>query len=413
MRRWSKALELWGRKLLFAVFGLVFGVRPKPLPKPWVDGSATAPEAGGPDSRPKSIVVVRLDERLGNVVLMTPVLLALKRRYPEARIDVVVAHRAVPVLEGHSAVHALLPFHKRQLIGAMGILNTGLALRRGRYDLAIDGANPTCPSLTHALMVRFSGARHTLGYGQGLIGRLFTTAVPPPTTGEDGGPAPLYRHEIDMRLGLLRPLGGPRQARTMQVTSHLPLPRDSAVPAFLRALDGALFVLVNVGARTTPKQLKAADYAVVANSITMAGMLPVLSFGPQEAGLAQEVANYSAQAVLAPPTGLAELAHLMRRALCVVSCDTGPMHLSVALGRPTCGLFVSTDPARYGHGGCGHSVIDARGRDHSQWLPQLKAFLTKQRLCEVSRPKMPQLLPEEMTPLLVEGAQGRRVSGVR
>lgn len=429
-------MEHWGRKLLFAFFGLLFGVRPKPLvladAAGVADSACASPRPAPPVLR---ILVVRLDERLGNVILMTPVLLALRSLYPQAHIDVVVARRAVPILQNHDALRQVLSFDKRVLLGPTGILGTLLTLRRSRYDLAIDGANPTCPSLTHALMVRFCGAAHTLGYGHGLIGRLFTHPVPPPAQ-EESAPyeqhtindqadvasraapsaavvAPLYRHEIDMRLALLRPLGVRRRSRTMQVTRTMPLPPSSAVPGFLRALDGALFVLINVGARTAPKQLKAADYAVVANSVTMAGMVPVLSFGPQEATLAQDVANYSAQSVLAPPTGVAELAQLMRQALCVVSCDTGPMHLSVALGRPTCGLFISTDPERYGHDGGSNSVIDARGRDFSQWLPQLKIFLTKQRLCEVSRPKAPQLLPEEMTPLLVEGSQARRVSGVR
>ena len=389
MRRWIKAVELVGRRFLFWLCGLLFGVPARPLSHAFAN-----------IQQPLRILVVRLDERLGNVILLTPTLASLQAMYPKATIDVVVAQRAAPILRGHTAVHQIFPFGKKALLRGHGIVGTCLKLRQQRYDLAIDGANPTCPSLTHALMVRFSGAEHTLGHGVGGMGKLYSQRVAP--VADDGG-----LHEIDLRLRLLGPLPPPARCRTMQVSQRMALPEGSPVPGFVRSLDGALFVLINVGARTTPKQLRAADYAVVANAVTVAGMLPVLSFGPQELALAQEVANFSASCILAPPTGVSELAYLMQRALCVISCDTGPMHLAVALGRPTCGLFVSTDPRRYGHRGGRHAVIDARGREHGQWLGELRAFINRQRLCVVNERRPPELLPEEMTPLMVEGSLDR------
>jgi len=392
MRRWFKAVEVLGRRFLFWLCGLLFGVPPRPLGPIFDDRQ-----------QPLRILVVRLDERLGNVILLTPVLATLQDMYPKATIDVVVAQRALPILRGHSAIHHIFAFSKRALLRGHGIIGTCLKLRRQRYDLAIDGANPTSPSFTHALMVRFCGAAHTLGYGTGSMGKLYSQLVAPPP--DDG-----TQHEIDLRLRLLAPLPPQARCRAMQVPGHLALPEGSVAPAFVRSLDGALFVLINVGARLTSKQLRAADYAVVANAVTVAGMVPVLSFGPQEAQLAQEVANFSASSILAPPTGVDELAYLMQRALCVISCDTGPMHLAVALGRPTCGLFVSTDPNRYGHRGGPHAVIDARGREHGEWLGELRAFINRQRLCVVNQKRLPQLLPEEMTPLLVEGNLDRPAS---
>jgi ADP-heptose:LPS heptosyltransferase len=66
------------------------------------------------------------------------------------------------------------------------------------------------------------------------------------------------------------------------------------------------------------------------------------------------------EAELAPPTGLTDLADLMHCARAVVSCDTGPMHLAVAVGTPTCGVFVSTDPSRYGYAEAPNLVLDVR-----------------------------------------------------
>ena len=96
--------------------------------------------------------------------------------------------------------------------------------------------------------------------------------------------------------------------------------------------------------------------------------------------MAQDVANFSASSTLAPPTQLGELCQLMRAALGVISCDTGPMHLAVALGRPTCALFVATDPARYGHGEPPHCVVDVRAaQEAGAWLAQVRAFIASLR----------------------------------
>jgi len=53
--------------------------------------------------------------------------------------------------------------------------------------------------------------------------------------------------------------------------------------------------------------------------------------------------------VAAPATGVSELAGLLRCLDLVVTNDTGPMHLSVAVGTPTVCLFASGDPRRWGH----------------------------------------------------------------
>jgi ADP-heptose:LPS heptosyltransferase len=88
------------------------------------------------------------------------------------------------------------------------------------------------------------------------------------------------------------------------------------------------------------------------------------------------VAERIPAATLAPPTGLWELAHLLNAARAVVTCDTGPMHLSVAVGTPTCGIFVSTPPPRYGYPDAPHAAVDAREREHDAWLAEVGSWLS-------------------------------------
>ena len=84
-------------------------------------------------------------------------------------------------------------------------------------------------------------------------------------------------------------------------------------------------------------------------------------------------------AVLAPPTDLSTLAALMAAARVVITCDTGPMHLAVAVGTPTCGLFVSTDPARYGYSEKPHCAVDARDGVGERTLAALSRWLDDYR----------------------------------
>ena len=81
----------------------------------------------------------------------------------------------------------------------------------------------------------------------------------------------------------------------------------------------------------------------------MHGLLPVVLWGPGEEALAQRIVDSSAGvAVPAPPTRVADILALARRARLMVSGDTGPLHLAGAVGTPLVAIFGPTDPARNG-----------------------------------------------------------------
>jgi ADP-heptose:LPS heptosyltransferase len=337
-------LEKWGRELLIAVLGLLFRVRRGPV---------QLPEA-------PAIIVLRLDERVGNLVMLTPLLASLRARFPAGRIELLAHHRGRALLGAHPALDRFIPFDKRRLLAAHGPLAAPFVLRRGRYDLAIDAANPTDPSTTQAILVRLSGARHTVGFAEGAFARFYSA----PVRGAGAGP-----HEIDMRLALLAALPGERVVRE---TSLMPLPSPSAP---LVDLVASPYGVVNIGARLGDKRLDAEAYAAVARRVAEAGLACLLLYGPDERELAGVVATMVPGARLAPPTSLIDLAVLAQHARVFVTCDTGPMHVAVAAGAPTCGLFVSTDPTRYGYAEPPHAAVDTRGRAAAAWLGDVDRWL--------------------------------------
>lgn len=354
LRQSRQSLERFGRKWLISTLSHLLQVRKKAVCIPY--------------QAPK-ILVIRLDRRLGNVLLSTPVLSSLRARFPTATVDILVDARGQNVLQTHPAVNTVWAYRKAALWHAYGPLRTILRLRRQRYDVCLDLGNPTDPSATQAIMTRFSGATHTVGVQRPYFSRLFTCSVKIPET---------TTHEIDKRLTLLQALPGQKLCRTLSL-GLLPLPHNSKVPAFVERVLQSDYAVLNLGARLQSKQLDTNVYARIATLIHKMGLTTLLTWGPCESHLARQVAQLAAGVQIAPATNVAELAYLMRSARFVISCDTGPMHLAVALQRPTCAIFVSTPSARFGYNTQTHCSITFDDKAPQNLLAQIEAFIRQKK----------------------------------
>jgi ADP-heptose:LPS heptosyltransferase len=339
-----KTAERLGRRLIVGALGCLLAVRRRQVVL----------------SDDPTILVVRLDERVGNLLMLVPLLDSLRRRFTRARIDVLGSVKGGALLDGHPCVHTYLPFHKWALLAADGPLAMAWRLRRRRYDLVIDAANPTDPSTTQAILVRLSGAHHTVGTDHPGFGRLYSAPVhlTDPSA-----------HEIDLRLALLRPVPGEIISRAVYLAR--PPPPDGALKVLIDGLNGQEMGIVNVGARIADKMLPVSVYAQLAELVAGTGLAAVITYGPTERRLAEAVCAACPCSTLAPPTSLWQLAALCRRARLVITCDTGPMHIAVATGTPTCGIFLSTDPARFGYREPPHLAVEARAGD---WLSAVAAW---------------------------------------
>ena len=330
-----------------------------------------APHFGS--ERPPRILVVRLEARLGQLLMTTPLVSSLRRRFPTAAIDCVVSPYAARVLLDHPAGIRLLPCQPYTLLAPTSLWRLVRALRRREYDLCLDVNELELPSALQALACRFSGARTVVGYDGHVLAALYDLAVPS---------APMVRreaHEIERCLALLAPLGeGPRVASP----SVGPLAGGArpAMRAFVEGHRGAPYVVVNLGARAAARRVLPADGALVANMCKSLGFCPVLVAGPGERALCEAVTKLSLDVAVAPEANLADLALLFSRAACTISGDAGPMHLAVALGCPTLTLFSTTSPSRYGYAAAPHAVVGPQASiDERMWSVLVRQFLAGRR----------------------------------
>src|SRR5205807_579994 len=92
-----------------------------------------------------------------------------------------------------------------------------------------------------------------------------------------------------------------------------------------------------------------AVFIAASKALVELGRPPLITWGPGEEALAAQVAGAANGSVLAPPTSLDDLAALMRAGGLTVCNNTGPMHLSVAVGCKTIALFLNMPIGRWSY----------------------------------------------------------------
>jgi ADP-heptose:LPS heptosyltransferase len=123
-------------------------------------------------------------------------------------------------------------------------------------------------------------------------------------------------------------------------------------------LGGRPYAVINPGGRLAGRRIPESEFAAAARALLQTGLIPVVTWGPGEEEMARLVCQGAPGAVRAPPTDIHALASLMKLSTLTVCNNTGPMHLSVAVGTPTLAFFIHLNPLRWGHGDPPHRFAD-------------------------------------------------------
>lgn len=285
---------------------------------------------------------------LGDTLLSTPGLRALRQTYPQAHITLLVHPALQGLFTGLAEVDELIPYD-----GKWRHFSRTARQLKG-YDLAaiFHGNEPQATPLAY-----LSGARHIFKLPN--INRWnFLLSNRQPLLGWDD-----LGHGLDQRLAVAR-LAGAAGELSRRMSVPLPAAGETAVSQALveRGWQDATVVAFQPGASTMSRRWPRARF--IAAAVQLAQTRPDLRFvvtgSPAEAALCQEVAaGIEAAAPLAGGSRawasagqlpLLALPALLRRASLLVSGDTGPMHLAVTVETPVVALFAVSDPARSGPG---------------------------------------------------------------
>lgn len=290
----------------------------------------------------KRVLLLKVDH-IGDVVLMTPALCALKQKFPHARVDVVLGPWAKDVLNNNPQINAIFRYHdkwqdrgyaQRSLREKARIvvqnLRVYLKLIFRRYDVAINFRG----DYNSIFLVYMTGAVQRIAHDHlTLYSFLLTQKVK-----YDGA-----LHEAERHLALLHPLGIEGKETQQQV---YPAKEDYAfIDEMLRASGLSVqekYVGIRPGALYPLKQWPLENFAMLINDLVKRKERVLLIGGPGEEelvnGLGKKTANVN---VLMMPSVL-KFAALTSHLKLLVCNDGGPMHVAAAMQTPLLALYGPT-----------------------------------------------------------------------
>lgn len=303
-----------------------------------------------PSSPPDRICVVMLTA-VGDAVHVLPVITALKRRNPGASITWVLQPGPASLVRGHPDVDEILVFERKRGLGAF--LDIRRKLRRRRFDIVLAMQS----YLKAGLITAFARAPVKLGFDRARARDgtwIFTNARLEPR-GE--------RHFQDQYLEFAEALGADPEPLEWKLGpwEWERARRDEFAARFERPA-----ATIVVATSKPEKDWMPERWAEVCDALWEDfGMQPVLAGGRSERELRAQ-AEIEARTRCAPESTLGvplrELVSIMDASALVLTPDTGPLHMSVAIGTPTISLLGYTNPKRVGPYRRFHDLmIDAYG----------------------------------------------------
>jgi ADP-heptose:LPS heptosyltransferase len=308
------------------------------------------------------LLVTRL-KFLGDVVLSTPVLEALREHFPEARIDYLASAPHAQVLRGHPCVDHLFELPARPSIADMARM-----VARLREGPAIDWAFDLWSGPRSAILVRLSGARQRVGLNRGVRARLFQHRREDPT--EHPSAIRCHLDRLVPLLGQMPEARAPRLGRDAGRTATILRRHD---------LEERAFTLVHPGSTWPDKAWPRERWPVLIERMDRSRFGdPVIVTPPGEEETARWIAS-EASCRRVPVLQIPEIMDLLPAARSFVGNDGGVLHMAVAYRVPSVGLFGPTDPRIWFPyedlgpyrvvTGCGPEEFDARGNKLSRLGP--------------------------------------------
>jgi predicted lipopolysaccharide heptosyltransferase III len=286
----------------------------------------------------RRLLVVRL-RSIGDTVLATPSLHALRRFLPRARIDLLVEDWVAPLVEGSADVDRIVRVERGSASARFGVAR---ALRAEGYDVAYNLHGGT----TAALLTRASGAPNRVGYAAYRYARLHNHVAPPSSAlwGRE------KTHSAEQQLALLGWTGVPVSDRP---PTRLPVSAAAASRVAERLRESGVeeaqrVALIHPAAAFETKTWAASNFARVAEHLAARGLASVAVVAPGERAVAEDVRRESRARVVAfSDLSLPELTALAARAALFVGNDSGVAHMAAAVGAPSVVVFGSSNVAHW------------------------------------------------------------------
>lgn len=292
------------------------------------------------------LLIVKPDH-LGDVLLSTPAIQALKRSQPKLRIHVLCGEWAAAVLASYDEIDRVLtlPFPGFRRASSAAPSPWRLAIETARRLRKIGYASAIIMRPDHwwgALVAHLAGIPRRIGYDFENVAPFLTEAVEFKQS-----------HAVEQNLRLVSPWTGDVDAADAKLEYPVPAADRDYASALIdrwRVEADTPMVCIHPGSGAASKLWRADSWAKVGDKIAAEFGAKIVFTGTRsEAALiAESAAGMSAEAVrIAGETTVGQLAALYARARAVLGPDSGALHLAAAVATPTVALFGPADPAEF------------------------------------------------------------------
>ncbi|MGA7161670.1 MAG: lipopolysaccharide heptosyltransferase II [Bacteroidota bacterium] len=297
--------------------------------------------------QPDRIIVLQT-AFLGDVILTLPLVQVLHRELPHTHVDFLTTPQGAAILQNHQSIHSVLEYDKRgNQRGIGGMLSTSRRIKAQRYDMALVPHR----SLRSSLVAALSRIPIRIAFDTSAGRFLFTDLVH-------------YEknlHEIERNLSFLKAfdIGLPQK----ELPSLYPSSEDIiSVDRFLtdhRIEKEERLIAVAPGSVWNTKRWPSDRFADLVRKISDAGMKTILVGGKADESLCRRIGAGMESAGVYCSAGkftILQSAEMIRRCKALVSNDSAPMHLAVAMRTPVIALFGATVPS-FGFGPYGEKDV--------------------------------------------------------
>ncbi len=284
-------------------------------------------------------IVIRVNNWIGDVVMISPAVRSIRAHFREARIALLAKRWVLDALRGDPFYDDLIEYddagaHR----GLAGRLRLAAALRRDRFDLAILFQK----AFDAAALAFLGGAPFRVGYATDARAWLLTHPLEPPPPGT---------HHVEVFLGIARALGCP--ILDAFPSFHLGA-EDRAEADFLLKEAGLAglspLVTFHPGASKEPRAWHPDRFASLGRRLSERNGARIILLGSSgERRLLERIARGVPREVVFLPAAdlrIKVAAAIVERSHLFVGNDSGPMHMAAALGVPTVAIFGPGTPRR-------------------------------------------------------------------
>jgi len=281
-----------------------------------------------------NILIVRTD-RIGDVILTTPAVVALRQAYPKACITIMVTPATREIVDGNPNLDEVIVYEQKGAHkGFSGYWKFIAELRERKFDLAI---------IYHTkkrfnLICFLAGIPNRVGFQNNKFGFLLTHKI------KDTRPLG-DKHEYEYCLEVLKHLGVDARAREL----FFPLHQDSEIwvenflrQNDLRGRDSQKLIAVHPGASCISKRWLPERFAELIEKLFWHYDAQIILVGGPETKSISDAIKSKVKASILDVTGqttVSQLASLLKRCHLLISNDSGPVHVAVAVGTPVISIF--------------------------------------------------------------------------